>query len=92
MGMKYKLAITQDRTVEESYRDLAGAIIGQAIKDYRSALKSVLTGNEKRLGEVKTLEEFFRSDWFVWLIDGKITGEYCIAEVQKQCRMTLRHF
>lgn len=92
MGMKYKLAITEDRTIEEAYADLAGAIIGQAIKDYRSALKSVLAGRIQRQGEVDTLEKFFRSDWFVWLIDGKITGEYCIAEVQKQCRKTLRHF
>ena len=54
MGMKYKLAITQDRTVEESYRDLAGAVIGQAIKDYRLALKAYLRGDEKRTSELST--------------------------------------
>ena len=92
MGMKYKLAITEDRTIKESYADLAGAIIAQAIKDYRSALKSVMDGRTQRQGEVESLEKFFRSEWFIWLINGQITGEYCIAEVQKQCKKTLKRF
>lgn len=90
-SQEYNRFLTHDRTIEEAYADLAGAVIGQAIKDYRLALKAYIRGDEKRKSELSTLEKFFRSEWFVWLIDGKITGEYCIAEVQKQCR-TSRHF
>lgn len=76
-----------DRTeaIYAAYIGLAGAIVSRAVTDYRSAYKSVLTGRKTRVSEAATLEKFFRSQWFYLLVDGKITGEYVIREVRKQC-------
>ena len=53
------------------YQELANAIVEQAVKDYRVALKilSRNPGNRAALSMKQEAEEFFRSDWFGKLTD-----------------------
>ena len=57
------------------YYDLANAVIEQAVKDYRTALKQYILNpmDEEREVEVILLECFFKSEWFQILsdLDGK---------------------
>ena len=48
------------------YTDLANAIIIQAVKDYRKALKTLkrYPRNEPAKAVVEEVEEFFRSEWY----------------------------
>ena len=48
------------------YTDLANAIIIQAVKDYRNALKTLkrYPRYEPAKAVVAEVEEFFRSDWY----------------------------
>lgn len=51
------------------YKELANAIIVQAVKDYRDALNQLsLNPNDKAAqSEKKSIERFFRSDFFPFL-------------------------
>jgi hypothetical protein len=55
---------------------LANAIIVQACKDYRKALKR----NKRQ--SIAEIERFFRSEWYNWLTS--IDGEYIIAKLRKE--------
>ena len=48
------------------YTDLANAIIIQAVKDYRKALKTLkrYPRNEPAKAVVEEVEEFYRSEWY----------------------------
>ena len=66
------------------YKDLANAIIRNAVNDYREALERKL---ENKTAE---LEKFFFSQWFEMLsdVDGgyivrKIREEYCLNSEEK---------
>lgn len=50
----------------DPYERLANAIVLQAVKDYRQALKMLAQHpyNKKALGEKEKVEIFFRSLWF----------------------------
>jgi hypothetical protein len=68
----------------EPYESLANAIVMQAIKDYRSALRNLKKRPDSRgyQTEVRILERFFRSDWY-----GEITSlnaEYLIRRVNEE--------
>ena len=92
--MKHEIKpLLEDRTIPEAYADLAGAICAQAVADYRVAYTAKLAGKKTMDSTVATLEKFFRSEWFVWLIRGNLSGEMVISEVQKQCEAStiLRH-
>ena len=73
------------------YQSLANAIIEQAAKDYRIALRYHLKhpydGRYKR--DVAEIERFFRSDWYTALTD--VDGEYLIREIRRrvQCEVTV---
>lgn len=56
----------QGSNTEDSYTGLANAIILQAVKDYRDALKKLSRGRANKDAEIKKQEilNFFRSDWF----------------------------
>ena len=58
------------------YEGLAAAIILQAVKDYRKALK------KKERGQKRECERFFRSQWFVILSD--VDGESLIELLRKE--------
>ena len=67
------------------YHRLANAIVEQAAKDYRSALKALARDSDNAYiqDEVKSLERFFRSRWYGILtnVDGEYLMERLRAEV-----------
>ena len=69
----------------DPYENLANAIILQAVKDYRQALK-LLGRNSKCTSALSTKDEcerFFRSEWFRYLtsVDGNMLIRKLKAEV-----------
>lgn len=56
----------REPSVNGAYWDLAEAIILQAVKDYRLALRKP----EKNWYKIKQIEEFFYSNWFSQLSNG----------------------
>lgn len=64
-----------------SYEELANAIIEQAVKDYKKALKGhfIHPNRKDYANEVLKLKQFFRSNWFSILTD--LDGEYIINGV-----------
>lgn len=70
--------------IDEAYEGLCGEIVGLAVKDYRTAL--ILGDREKQ----ERLERFFRGEWFVYLVDDRVDGEYVIERVREQCKMSRR--
>ena len=69
------------------FETLANAIIEQAAKDYRLALRYHFKHpeNPKYKREVTEIEQFFRSDWYYALTD--VDGEYLIREIRRRVRM-----
>lgn len=68
--------------IDEAYRNLCGAICELAVKDYRTAL--LLRDKTKQA----KIEKFFRSQWFVFLVNDAIDGEFVIERVREQCKMS----
>ena len=66
------------------YENLANAIILQAVKDYRMALKSlkVISRNRTVQTDKAEIERFFRSQWYSTLTD--VNGEMLILSLQKE--------
>lgn len=65
-----------------NYENLANAIILQAVKDYRMALKSLKANprNRTAMADKDEIERFFRSDWFSVLTS--VDGEMLIRSLQ----------
>lgn len=63
----------------DPYQDLANAIVLQATKDYRLALRR--NGNHPMRREV---ERFFRSGWYSQLTT--LDGELLMQKLQEECR------
>lgn len=55
-----------DKDIQKGYEDLANAIILQAIRDYRVALRVLhkYPNDSSAQYQVKDIERFFRSEWF----------------------------
>ena len=66
------------------YENLANAIILQAVKDYRMALKSPKANSRNRTAQADKaeIERFFRSQWYSALTD--VNGEMLIRSLQKE--------
>lgn len=66
------------------YQRLANAIVEQAAKDYRSALKALARDDENECiqEEIRTLERFFRSRWYGILTD--VDGEYLMERLRAE--------
>lgn len=66
------------------YENLANAIILQAAKDYRSALRKLKRCPRNRLAqaEADSIERFFRSDWYKCLTD--VDGEMVIRKLREE--------
>ena len=62
----------------EGYKELANAIILQASKDYRKALKYDERGRKREI------EKFFRSEWFAILTN--ISGEMLIQKLRAEVK------
>lgn len=66
------------------YENLANAIILQAVKDYRMALKSLKANSRNMTAQADKaeIERFFRSQWYSALTD--VNGEMLIRSLQKE--------
>lgn len=62
----------------DGYKELANAIILQAVKDYRKALK-----HDER-GRKREIERFFRSEYFTVLTN--ISGEMMIQKLGSEVK------
>ena len=62
----------------QNYQELANAIILQAVKDYRKALK-----HDER-GRKREIERFFRSEYFTVLTN--ISGEMMIQKLRAEVK------
>ena len=67
-----------------NYENLANAIILQAVKDYRMALKSLKANprNRTAMADKDEIDRFFRSDWFSVLTS--VDGEMLIRSLQME--------
>lgn len=67
-----------------NYENLANAIILQAVKDYRIALKCLKRNsrNKDALADKDEIERFFRSQWFSVLTS--IDGEMLISTLCRE--------
>ena len=67
-----------------NYENLANAIILQAVKDYRVALKCLKVNprNKTALADKEEIERFFRSGWFSVLTS--VDGEMLIRSLQME--------
>ena len=72
----------------DPYENLANAIILQAVKDYRLALKAIKRNpdNRAKLDEALEIERFFRSDWYSVLTD--VGGDFLIRKLQEEIRQS----
>ncbi|SFU88884.1 hypothetical protein [Butyrivibrio sp. M55] len=72
----------------DPHEALANAIILQAVKDYRMALKRVKKNprNKEAISEALTLEKFFRSSWYSTLTS--VDGEFLIQKLQEEIRQS----
>ena len=68
------------------YQALANAIVELAVKDYKKAFlqHSNFPDNEDYANEVKSIENFFNSDWFVALTD--LDSEYLLTGARRMAR------
>ncbi len=66
------------------YEKLANAIVLQAVKDYRHALKhqKKCPNSRDAKAQIDELERFFRSGWYTALTT--VDGEYLITELRKE--------
>ena len=69
-------------TNEEGIENLTNAIVLQAVKDYRKALKGLSLNGKSSAAVVADCERFFRSDWYRQLTN--VDGEYLIANIRKE--------
>lgn len=68
----------------EPYKELANAIILQAVEDYRKWTKEYSGSREDRKlrKSLAELKEFFRSEWFAILTD--LDGEQLLARLKSE--------
>ena len=68
------------------YEQLANAIVLQAVKDYRSALKRIKMNpaNKAAMSVAMECERFFRSDWYSALTS--VDGEYLINRLREEVK------
>ena len=68
----------------QACRDLANAIIIQAAKDYRTALRRKRRNPDSVRADytIREIERFLRSEWFTCLTGVK--GEYLIERIRKE--------
>ena len=69
-------------SIELAYRNLANAIILQAVSDYRDALNGISYNRYSPEHIINELEKFFRSDYFEILT--KVKGEYILDRLKQE--------
>jgi len=72
--------------MSDPYENLANAIVLQAVKDYRDALKRLKkkSGNKASMADALECERFFRSGWYKALTS--VDGEYLINKLREEAR------
>ena len=69
-------------SIELAYRNLANAIILQAVDDYRDALNGISYHRHPPESVIKEIENFFKSDYFHLLT--KVKGEYLLDRLKQE--------
>ena len=71
----------------DGYENLANAIILQAVKDYRKALRKLNRNSQNKDAKrtVSEVEKFFRSDWYKTLTS--VDGELLIKKLREESRI-----
>ena len=64
----------------DGYKALAMGIIEQAAKDYKGHLRGTPSADS---GSRESIEEFFRSGWFVILTEDNIDGKKLLADIRE---------
>ena len=69
--------------MDEAYERLAAAIVVQAVRDYKGALRKEARGKatDSTQGTIISCEHFFKSDWFQMLSD--LDGVALMQKVRK---------
>ena len=70
------------RSIELAYRNLANAIILQAVSDYRDALNGISYNKYSPESIVKEIERFFRSEYFEILT--RVNPEYILDRLKQE--------
>ena len=70
----------------DPYENLANAIVLQAVKDYRDALKRLKKkpGNQAAMSDAMECERFFHSGWYKTL--ASVDGEYLIQKLREEAK------
>ena len=71
----------------DGYKNLANAIILQAVKDYRKVLRKLNRNSQNKDAKrtVSEVEKFFRSDWYKTLTS--VDGELLIKKLREESRI-----
>ena len=69
-------------TNEEGFENLTNAIVLQAVKDYRRALKGLSVYGKSSAAVIAECERFFRSEWYRQLTD--VDSEYLITNIRNE--------
>lgn len=64
------------------YEELANAIILQAVKDYRTALRKKCSSHKEDSATIRDCEKFFRSEYFTILT--KVDGEMIMRRIKEE--------
>ena len=75
--------------MDEAYERLAAAVVVQAVKDYKGALRKEARGKATPTtqGTIIDCESFFKSDWFQML--SELDGPALMQKVRKLALMDL---
>ena len=70
----------------DPYENLANAIVLQAVKDYRDAIKRLKKKSSKQvaMADAMECERFFRSGWYKTLTS--VDGEYLITKLREEAK------
>ena len=75
---------------DENYKDLANAIILQAVKDFRPAYRRLMRFPNDRMAQstVREITKFFCSDYFALLtdLDGPALLDRLIKKIEEKAR------
>ena len=66
----------------EGLENLTNAIVLQAVKDYRKALKGFSINGKSSTAVIADCERFFRSEWYSQLTN--VDGECLITTIRKE--------
>ena len=84
-GVTFRAAVeNRSPTDIDPYKDLANAIILQAVEDYRKWAKEYSDSRDDRKlrKQIVELKEFFRSEWFSILTN--LDGEQLLARLKSE--------